>query len=133
MIFVRAGGKEAVLLRTNDRYVESKPQSQSAQGQAQGSAPGATGGTRAVSAILKGERIDLGLRAMAMAEGWEFIWYPTDSWLAINDIPLSQYKDAAEAVIDIIDGLREEGKPVAYHISDGNRVIEILSTEVKND
>ena len=141
MVFVRVGGKEAVLLRGNGNFVEGKQQG--AQAATASVSPVATGSVSApaqqaasspaVSVIKEGERLDLGLQAMAMAEGWKFIWYPRSSWKAANDIDLTKYKDAAEATIDVVNGLREEGKPVRWHISDGNKVIEVLSTEVKND
>jgi hypothetical protein len=147
MVFVRVGGKEAVLLRGNGNFVEGKQQiaATGGSGNVAARADAATGtaatpvpqadspASPAVAVIKEGERIDLGLQAMAMAEGWKFIWYPTRSWKAANDIDLSKYKDAAEATIDVVNGLREEGKPVRWHVSDGNKVIEVISTEVKND
>jgi hypothetical protein len=38
-----------------------------------------------------------------------------------------------DAVSEVIDILRSEGKPVQLRISDGNAVMEVLSTEVRND
>ena len=83
--------------------------------------------------IRKGDRIDLSLENLARSQGWEFLWYPSISWKAISDIDLSKYKDASEAVVDVINGLTQEGKPLKWRISDGNKVIEIFSTEVKHD
>lgn len=142
MVFVRVGGKEAVLLRGNGNFVEGKQQAALASGgvapvtgvvAASPAAQAASVPVPAVSVIKEGERLDLGLQAMAMAEGWKFIWYPARTWKAANDIDLTKYKDAAEATIDVVNGLRDEGKPVRWHVSDGNKVIEVLSTEVKND
>ncbi|MCU6502310.1 toxin co-regulated pilus biosynthesis Q family protein [Rugamonas sp. A1-17] len=83
--------------------------------------------------IKKGRLINEGLEERATAEGWTFLWYPKKRWEAIADIDMSKYKNADEAVDDIITGLREEGKPIQLRVSEGNKVMEIFSTEVKND
>lgn len=83
--------------------------------------------------IRKGRLINEGLEERAKAEGWTFLWYSKRRWEAIADIDMSHYKTADEAVDDIVTGLREEGKPISLRISEGNKVMEIFSTEVKND
>lgn len=82
--------------------------------------------------IKKGERIDLGLETIANRGGWSFYWYPSISWKAIGDINLKQYPDALAAVSDVIATLRDEGKPVQLRASEGNRVMEVLTTEVRD-
>lgn len=86
-----------------------------------------------VNVIRKGRLINEGLEERAKAEGWTFLWYSKRRWEAIADIDMSHYKTADEAVDDIVTGLREEGKPIYLRISEGNKVMEIFSTEVKND
>jgi hypothetical protein len=122
MVFARVAGKEAVLLRSADKRVVEAGQQ----------ASGARGSGR-VLVIREGERYDKALEAAAAAEGWKFKWWPNRSWKAPSDIDLSQYKDVSEAVIDIVEGLHMEGRPVKWRISDGNKYIEVLSTEVRND
>lgn len=86
-----------------------------------------------VNVIRKGRLINEGLEERAKAEGWTFLWYSKRRWEAIADIDMSHYTTADEAVDDIVTGLREEGKPIYLRISEGNKVMEIFSTEVKND
>lgn len=86
-----------------------------------------------ITTIKKGALIHEGLKQRAQADGWTFLWYPNISWEAIGDIDLTRYKNADEAVDDIVTVLREEGKPIQLRISDGNKIMEVLSTEVKYD
>ena len=83
--------------------------------------------------IAKGTLVHLALGELARAEGWTFIWYPQFSWKAIADIPLSGYPNAMSAVSDVVDLLRLEGKPLQLRVSLGNKVMEILSTEVSHE
>jgi len=83
--------------------------------------------------IAKGTLVHLALGELARAEGWTFIWYPQFSWKAIADIPLSGYPNAMSAVSDVVDLLRLEGKPLQLRLSLGNKVMEILSTEVSHE
>ena len=81
----------------------------------------------------KGQPIHEGLQEWALASGWELLWYPTLSWRTVRDANLSREADVVAAVSKVIDILRDEGKPVRLKISDGNRVMEVLSNEVRND
>lgn len=83
--------------------------------------------------IPKGGLVHVFLRDLAQSEGWTFIWYPSVSWRAIADIDLTAYLNAERAVVELVSLLRLEGKPIQLRLSAGNKVMEVLSTEVVND
>lgn len=83
--------------------------------------------------IRKGRPINEALESWATAAGWTLLWYPSVSWKAIADVDMSDRRDVSAAVSEVISILREEGKPVQLRISEGNKVMEVISTEVKND
>ena len=83
--------------------------------------------------IPKGGLVHVFLRDLAQSEGWTFIWYPSVSWKAIADIDLTAYLNAERAVVELVSLLRLEGKPIQLRLSAGNKVMEVLSTEVVND
>lgn len=83
--------------------------------------------------IVSGQPIHQALDEWAKSAGWTLIWYPSVSWKAISDVDMRDKKDVVAAVSDVITILREEGKPIRLRVSDGNNVMEVLSTEVKND
>ena len=55
------------------------------------------------------------------------------SWRVLREAYMTNAADVAAAVSEVIDILRDEGKPVRLKISDGNRVMEVFSSEVRND
>lgn len=83
--------------------------------------------------IEKGQPIHLALEGWAKDSGWTLIWYPSVSWKAISAVDMKEKKDVVAAVSEVVTILRDEGKPVRLRVSDGNNVMEVLSTEVKND
>ena len=83
--------------------------------------------------IVKGSLVHLALGDLARSEGWTFIWYPKFSWKAVADISLSIYPNAELAVAEVVDLLRLEGKPLQLRVSEGNKVMEIMSTEVSHE
>lgn len=83
--------------------------------------------------IEKGQPIHQALEAWAKDSNWTLIWYPSVSWKAISTVDMKDKKDVVAAVSEVITVLRDEGKPVRLRVSDGNNVMEVLSTEVKND
>ncbi len=83
--------------------------------------------------IPKGGLVHVFLRDLAQSEGWTFIWYPSVSWKAIADIDLTAYLNAERAILELVSLLRLEGKPIQLRLSAGNKVMEVLSTEVVND
>jgi hypothetical protein len=83
--------------------------------------------------IAKGEPIHIAMESWAKKAGWTLLWYPSVSWKAISDVDMQVQKDVVAAVSEVVTVLRDEGKPVRLRVSDGNKVMEVLSTEVKND
>lgn len=88
--------------------------------------------TPAVHRLRSGEPIHTELQRWAEQGGWEFHWYPARSWKTMRDALIDK-GNVVDAVSEVIDILRSEGKPVQLRISDGNAVMEVLSTEVRND
>lgn len=73
------------------------------------------------------------LQAWATGQDWQLVWYPSVSWRVLRQADLSRAADVTAAVSEVIDILRDEGKPLRLKISDGNRVMEVFSNEVRND
>jgi hypothetical protein len=71
-----------------------------------------------------------GLKAWAKAQDWELRWYPAVSWRVIREADFSSAPDLGAAVSEVVDILRDEGKPIKLRISEGNRIMEVMSTEV---
>ena len=88
---------------------------------------------RSPTKIPKGGLVHVFLEELAQSEGWTFLWYPSVSWKTIADIDLSVYPSAELAVVELVSLLRSEGKPIQLRLSTGNKVMEVLSTEVVND
>ena len=82
--------------------------------------------------IRKGVPIHQQLEAWARSAGWEFIWYPSVSWKAIGDADMNIHKEISAAVEEIVNILRDEGKPIRLRISEGNRIMEVVSNEVRS-
>jgi len=82
--------------------------------------------------LRTGEPIHTELKRWAEFYGWDFYWYHDRSWKTLRDTTIAKPK-FDDAVAEVIDILRAEGKPVRLRISEGNRVMEVLSTEVRND
>lgn len=83
--------------------------------------------------IRKGVPIHSQIQAWARAKGWQLIWYPTVSWRAIADADFNQHTELTSAIEDVVNILRDEGKPVRLRISDGNHVLEVMTNEVRGD
>jgi hypothetical protein len=88
--------------------------------------------TPAVHRLRSGEPIHTELKRWAEQGGWEFHWYPARSWKTMREALIDK-GNVVDAVSEVIDILRSEGKPVQLRVSDGNAVMEVLSTEVRND
>lgn len=82
--------------------------------------------------LRTGELISSDLAIWAQREGWEFFWQPTVSWRTVRGAQFPQ-TDIAAAVTEVVNILRDEGKPVRLRIFEGNKVMEVISTEVRND
>jgi hypothetical protein len=83
--------------------------------------------------IRKGVPIHSQIQAWARAKGWQLIWYPSVSWRAIADADFNQHTELTNAIEDVVNILRDEGKPVRLRISDGNHVLEVMTNEVRGD
>lgn len=70
------------------------------------------------------------LQAWARGQDWEVRWYPAVSWRTLREADFSAAPDLVAAVSEVVDILRDEGKPLRLRVSEGNRVMEVLSTEV---
>lgn len=79
-----------------------------------------------------GQPISAEIAAWAARTGWEIYWHHRVSWKTIRDTVINR-ADVSEAVAEVIDILREEGKPIALRVSAGNKVMEVLSLEVRNE
>ena len=83
--------------------------------------------------IHQGDLLHQAFEALATSVGWTFLWYPAVSWRAIANIDLSAYKDPTLAIIELVKVMRQEGKPIQLLLYASNRVMEVLSTEVRHD
>lgn len=83
--------------------------------------------------LRRGVPIHTQLEAWARFAGWQLIWYPSVSWRAIGDADLNKTKDVSAAVEEVVNILRDEGKPIRLRISEGNRIMEVVSNEVRSD
>lgn len=83
-----------------------------------------------VFTLRKGELVHTQLQAWAQASGWELLWLPDVSWKVLGDTSFTTITDVTLAVSEVINVLREEGRPVRLSISDGNKIMEVLSTDV---
>lgn len=79
--------------------------------------------------LKKGELVHSGLQAWATAAGWELIWYPDRSWKVLGDTTIDA-KDVTQAVSEVVTILRDERRPVRLEIADGNRIMEVINTDV---
>jgi hypothetical protein len=68
----------------------------------------------------------------AKQSGWHLVWQPDVSWRTLREASYTHLELVA-AVDAVVSTLRSEGKPVALRVSDGNKVLEIISTEVRHD
>ncbi|MGE3342300.1 MAG: TcpQ domain-containing protein [Vicinamibacterales bacterium] len=112
--------------------VSSQPYAETALPIAPAVRPAAAGISVAGYSLQTGEPIHTGLQAWAAREGWEFIWHPATSWKTLRGAQFPQ-KDLVAAVAEVVTTLRDEGKPLQLRVSEGNQVLEVFSTELKND
>jgi hypothetical protein len=83
--------------------------------------------------LKKNELIHLALEDWAKRAGWELVWQHPGSWKAMGDTRFDGQADVTQAVSEVIRILRAEGKPVRLRISEGNKVMEVLSGEVRHE
>lgn len=80
--------------------------------------------------LRKGDLLHTQLQAWAVASGWELLWLPDVSWKVLADTTFAGAADVTAAVSEVINVLREEGRPVRLSIADGNKIMEVFSTDV---
>jgi len=70
------------------------------------------------------------LNEWAERGGWTFRWYADVSWRVIAP---SQYgNDFEKAFLEVMDILiNEEGKPLRFTVSKGNRVVEVYANDLR--
>lgn len=82
--------------------------------------------------LQTGQPIHEALQAWSAGADWTLNWLPSVSWKTLRGTTYNQ-PDVVAAVSEVIETLRFEGKPIALRVSDGNKVMEVISTEVRND
>ena len=84
----------------------------------------------------KGTPWSVVLETWAKEGGWSFYWYPSKTWKVLGSTDVSDKKDVKDvstAVEYVVGVLRSEGKAIRLRISEGNKIMEVYSTEVRND
>lgn len=81
--------------------------------------------------IVKDEPIHSQIEAWAKGAGWSLIWQPSVSWKAVGDASFAQFSDVTLAVAEVVGILRDEGKPIRLKIAEGNRIMEVVSNEIR--
>lgn len=80
--------------------------------------------------LHKGALVHAELQAWAKASGWQLRWLPDVSWKVVGDTSFPNITDVTVAVTEVVNVLREEGRPVRLLIADGNKIMEVTSTDV---
>ena len=91
---------------------------------------------KAPQAVVKGYQLssekllDEQLAEWAGRSGWIFRWYADATWKVIA--PSSYGDDFEKAFLDVMDiVINEEGKPLRFAISRGNRVVEVYPNDLR--
>ena len=83
-----------------------------------------------VFALSRGALVHEELQRWAKSAGWELVWYPDVSWRVLGATSFDQHKDVTEAIGEVIQILREERRAVRLEVAEGNRIMEVISTEL---
>lgn len=67
----------------------------------------------------------------AEAAGWRLVWTLPHTWKVFADTEIRAL-DAVKATGHVIEILRDEGKPVRLVVYQGNRVMEVVSSDITN-
>jgi len=79
--------------------------------------------------LHKGVPVHAQLQAWAERSGWTLHWQPKVSWLVAGDVELiGSFEDALK---EVIESLFFEGKPIRLVLWEGNRLAEILPSDVR--
>lgn len=84
-----------------------------------------------VFTLKEGEPIHEELIGWAQAAGWRMVWSLPSSWRVFAAADF-RAENVVKAVGTVIETLRDEGKPVRLAVYEGNRVMEVVSSELSN-
>ena len=79
--------------------------------------------------LRSGEDLHTELIAWAKSEGWSLRWNLPHTWSVFADAQI-QAESVVDAMSQVIDILRDEGKPVRLMVFEGNAVMEVISSEL---
>lgn len=83
----------------------------------------------AVWTLHRGQRVDDQLNQWAQSAGWTFMWKAPVSWLVVADTTFTgKFEDV---VVQVVEGLYAEGKPIHLVLSAHNKVAEVISYDVR--
>jgi len=78
--------------------------------------------------LRRGLPVHTQLLGWAERGGWTLSWVPKISWLVAADI---EYKGTFEQVLgEVVEGLFFEGKPIRLVLWEGNRLAEVVPSDV---
>jgi len=79
--------------------------------------------------LHKGVPVHAQLQAWAERSGWTLHWQPKVSWLVAGDVEwIGSFEDALK---EVVEGLFFEGKPIRLVLWEGNRLAEVLPSDVR--
>lgn len=80
--------------------------------------------------LTEGKSLHAELQNWASSQGWKLIWYPRKSWEVIGSADFSAKGDVVSATEEVVRIVRAEGKPIFLSVANGNRVMEISTTDI---
>lgn len=84
-----------------------------------------------VFSLAEGEPIHEELIRWAQSAGWRLVWSLPGSWRVFAGADF-RAENVVKATGAVIETLRDEGKPVRLAVYEGNRVMEVVSSELSN-
>lgn len=91
-----------------------------------GSAP-----VNSVFAMREGQEIHSELSQWSTTENWRLVWALPHTWKVFADTEI-QAVNAVKAVSAVVEILRDEGKAIRLVVYQGNRVMEVVSSDLSN-
>lgn len=80
--------------------------------------------------LHEGKSLHAELQDWASSQGWKLLWYPRKSWEVISSADFSGKGDVVAATEEVVRVVRSEGKPIFLSVANGNRVMEISTTDI---
>lgn len=80
--------------------------------------------------LHEGKALHAELQDWAASQGWKLLWYPRKSWEVISSADFSAKRDVVAATEEVVRIVRAEGKPIFLSVANGNRVMEISTTDI---